>query len=161
MTAATHQATVVEPFRTAAWEAVEPGHVSRRLLQAYLFVLGTVATVFGLQGVLAGVRGVRDSTRGVDFGERGARNVDSELRFFAAWYALAGALLLRAAPRPEAATATVRGTSVALWLAAFGRVLSLRAAGRPHRTYVVLLGIEIVIPLVALPWQARVARALR
>jgi hypothetical protein len=138
--------------------AVASPTVSRRLLQVHLFVLGTVATVFGLQGVLTGVRGVREHRHGVDLRGRGGRNVDSELRFFAAWYALAGALLLRAARRPEAATATVRGTSGALWLAALGRVLSLRAAGRPHRTYLVLLGIEVALPLVTVPWQARVAR---
>ena len=112
-----------------------------------------MAVTFGLQGVLQGGRGVRGAAR-VD------PNVDSELRFFAAWYALAGVLVLRAARGPEAATATVRGVGAALWLAAFGRVLSWRREGRPHRVFVTLLGVELAVPVVLVPWQARLSRPL-
>ncbi len=128
-------------------------------MQAYLRVLASVAVVFGLQGVAKGVAGVRGAAPDLDGTRVGVRSVDSELRFFAAWYALAGVLLFRAAKRPESETVTVRGVSVAVWLAAVGRLLSIRSLGRPHPLFVALLGVELVVPAIALPWQARVARA--
>jgi hypothetical protein len=64
--------------------------MGRTGLQLLLTVLGLVAVAFGLLTVFTGGAGV---LRG---GEVSA-NVDSELRFYAAWYAGAG-LLLQSSP---------------------------------------------------------------
>ncbi len=75
--------------------------MSRRGLQLALTVIGAVAVVFGGLGVARGAAGVLE-------GGKVSANVDSELRFFASWYAVLGALLLRAARRPETDGAIVR-----------------------------------------------------
>ena len=85
--------------------------------------------------------------------------LDSELRFYSVWYALTGAALLRASRRLTSEATTIRAVSVALFLAGCTRVLSLITVGRPHDFTLVLLALELVIPLVLVPWQAAVSRA--
>ena len=123
----------------------------RRGLQAFVGVLGVVALTAGLVGVLFGAALVP--------GEASySPSVDSEMRFFAAWYAVAGVVLLRAAPKIEHHRATLLAVSAALVLAASGRVLSMLTVGTPHTTYIVLTVVEYVVPIIVLPWQRRVAR---
>jgi hypothetical protein len=125
--------------------------VSRRVLQVALSIIGAVATSFGALGVLRGAAGVH---RGGD----ASANVDSELRFFAAWYAVLGGLVLRAARRPETEATAVRACGAGFLLAAVGRLLSIRAVGPPSKVFKVLLGFELAVPAVIVPWQRRVAR---
>ena len=125
--------------------------MSRRGLEVTLTVLGLVATVFGAQGVVTGVGGVRK-------GGRASANVDSELRFFAAWYAVAGLTMLRPARRVESDGATIRVTCAGWLIAACGRLLSARQVGQPDRVFRVLTGAELAIPAIVAPWQAVVAR---
>ena len=124
---------------------------SRRALQVFLAALGAVAVVAGLVGVFTGPSLIRGA---------GAisPSVDSELRFFAAWYVGAGGLLLWTVPRVEREGGLIRGLCAAVLLAALGRVVSLVVAGRPHPLYLVLMAIEFAIPIVVVPWQAAVAR---
>jgi uncharacterized protein DUF4345 len=86
-------------------------------------------------------------------------NVDSEYRFYASWYHVMGLLVLRAARRPESETTIVRACAAGFFIAACGRLLSVRAVGQPHAFQKVLTGIELAIPAIVLPWQAKVARA--
>ena len=123
-----------------------------RGLQAVLAFLGVVAVVMGLVGVLGGGDLI------LDHGEF-SNEIDSELRFFAAWYVAAGVFVLRAARRPAAETATVRILFGALFLAGCSRALSLVTVGTPHPVQVVLMVIELVLPFVVIPWQAALARA--
>jgi hypothetical protein len=124
---------------------------SRSGLVGLLGTLGVVATVEGTRGVVQGARQV------VAGGPVSA-NVDSEYRFYSAWYAVLGVLLLRAAPRPEQEAAVVRAAAGGFLLAACGRLLSIRTAGPPHPLQRGLLGVELVLPAVLVPWQARVSR---
>lgn len=119
-------------------------------LQAVLALLGGVAVTFGLLTVVTGAASV-------PAGGAVTASVDSELRFYAAWYVAAGATLLWAAPNIDRAGTVLRLVCATLWLAAAGRIVSLAAVGRPHGVFVVLLAVEIVIPLVVVPWQAAVA----
>jgi hypothetical protein len=61
-------------------------------------------------------------------------------------------------PRVESAGTTVRAVCAVLLLGALGRILSLVETGPPHPFYLVLLVIELVLPLVLVPWQTSVAR---
>ena len=124
--------------------------MGRRGLQCVLSVLALVAVAFGGLAVLTGTSAIPGATAT-------GPNVDSELRFYAAWYVAAGVALLRVARRPETEGAVLRLVCAALLLGAAGRVLSWIAVGRPSTTFVVLLGIEIVIPLVVVPWHHAVA----
>jgi hypothetical protein len=131
---------------------VAVGTASRRALQVVVAILGTVALVFGLQTVLFGgapILGVGDVPP----------SVDSELRFHAACYAGAGALLLWTVPRIETAGLIIRAVGVVVFIAGAARLLSLLTVGTPHTLYVVLMAIELVIPAVLIPWQTAVARS--
>src|SRR5881394_2409013 len=70
-------------------------------LRLALAGIGAVAATFGTLGVVQGRRGVLN-------GGTVSPNVDSELRFFASWYAVLGFLLLRTVRRPEPETTIVR-----------------------------------------------------
>lgn len=125
--------------------------MSRRPLQILLSVIGAVATGAGGRGVVRGSAEVLG-------GGAGSPSVDSEYRFYAAWYAVFGVLLLGAARRPEESASVVRACGAGFFLAACGRLLSMRALGPPHRSQKVLTAIELVIPAVVVPWQRRLAR---
>jgi hypothetical protein len=75
-------------------------------------------------------------------------SVDSELRFYAGWYVVAGSLMRRAALDPEL-DRSVRPTIEAGWiLAVAGRLLSVRAAGRPHPIFLALTALEVAMAAV-------------
>jgi hypothetical protein len=116
--------------------------------RAVLRVAGAVAALAGTHQVATGIRGVR----GLDPSIRpaGSANLDSELRFYAAWYAAAGAMMLRESARPQPDEATVRLLGAA-WLAgAAGRVASLNRVGRPDGLFLGLLGAECAVAAVLL-----------
>jgi hypothetical protein len=123
----------------------------RRGLQMILALLGAVAVAFGGLTVLAGAGGVLD-------GGPVSASVDSELRFYAAWYLGAGVLMLRSVPRVEVEGSTIRLICVVLLIAAVARVLSIVALGTPHPLFLALMVIEFAIPVVIVPWQAALAR---
>ena len=127
------------------------GQASRRALQAFLVFLGSVALVAGLTTVVLGV----DSIIGA---ESVSATVDSEMRFYAVWYAGAGLFLLRSAPRVESDRTIIRAIAGLIFIAGCARGLSWLVLGRPHTVAVVLMVIELVLPFVILPWQATVAR---
>ncbi len=126
--------------------------MSRRTLQALLRIIGTVATLAGLRGVFQGAGEVPG-------GGLVSANVDSEYRFYASWYPIMGVLLLRAARRPETDTAMIRAGAAGYLLAATARGLSIRSHGLPHRSQRLLMGLELLIPAVLIPWQSKVAAA--
>lgn len=126
--------------------------MNRRAFQLFLTLLGAVALVAGTLGVLVGA----DLVPGV---ERVAPSLDSEMRFFAAWYAAAGVVVLWSVPRVEEAKVVVRVVSAAVFVAGCGRLLSWATVGKPHGFLVVLMVIELALPFVLIPWQASVARA--
>jgi hypothetical protein len=125
---------------------------SRRGLQLVLTAIGAVATVAGSSAV---VQGGANVLHGGDV----SANVDSEFRFYASWYAVLGAMLLKAAHRPESEAPIIRACGAGFFVAACGRVLSMKSRGQPHTLFKILMAIEFVIPAVIIPWQSKVARA--
>jgi hypothetical protein len=121
-------------------------------------VFALVLKSLGVVAALAGARGVVLGAREVAGAESLPAAVDSEYRFYAAWYLVAGMSLLSGSGS-TIARGELRFLSAGLWTAAAGRVLSLRQVGRPGRGQLVLLGVEVALPLVLAGWQARVARA--
>jgi hypothetical protein len=121
--------------------------------------LAGLLTVVGGVATFEGVRGVVQGARQVVAGGPVSANVDSEYRFYSAWYAALGALLLAAARRPEHETRLVRAAAGGFLLAASGRALSARTAGPPHPVQRALMVIELALAAVLAPWQAKVARA--
>jgi hypothetical protein len=113
--------------------------------------MGLVALVAGARGVLLGAREV-PSPGSV------SPSVDSEYRFYASWYPILGVALLRTARGQSVDRVVVPGLCAGLLLAASARALSIRAAGRPHQSQLVLMGLEVAIPALLWPWHRRVTR---
>jgi hypothetical protein len=119
-------------------------------LRAVLYLAGAVATAAGLHTVIAGARSIAG---------QGAANesVESELRFYAAFYVAYGLAALRVAPRADQEGAAVRALAVAMFLGGLARVGGWRAAGPPHPGQRALLAIELAGPPALAVWQARLA----
>jgi hypothetical protein len=117
-------------------------------LRAVVYLTGAVATTAGLHTVLAGARSLP--------AQRLANPVvESELRFYAAFYVAYGLVALRVAPRADRDTPGVRALAGALFLAGLSRIPGWRATGRPHRAQLALLVIELAGPPSIVAWQAR------
>ena len=82
--------------------------------------------------------------------------VESELRFYAAFYVAYGLVALRIAPRADRDASAVRAFAAVLFLAGLARVAGWRAVGKPHKLQLALLAIELAAPPTLVAWQARV-----
>jgi Domain of unknown function (DUF4345) len=126
---------------------------SRRGLQGLLSAIGVVALAAGVRDAVGGTGGVVGEA-----GKVAPANVDSEFRFYAVWYAVLGALVLRAARRPESEGVAVQACGAGFLAAGCTRLLSWRKAGRPHGFIGFLTVLEFLIPVVIVPWQRRLSR---
>jgi hypothetical protein len=119
-------------------------------LRAVFRTGGVVATAAGLHTVIAGARSIA---------RQGTANpsVESELRFYAAFYVAYGVVALHVAPRADRDTAAVRALAGALFLAGLARAGGWLAVGRPHGLQRGLLVIELAAPPLVVAWQERVA----
>lgn len=84
-----------------------------------------------------------------------APSVESELRFYAVWWAAAGLWLWSLAPRVHERPAELRAFCALLLAGGGARLLAWAAEGRPPAGTLALLGVELVLPLVLLVWHAR------
>ena len=107
--------------------------------------------VAGAAGVVLGARTVLDP---------GAftATVDSEMRFFAVWYAAAGVLVFHAARDVGSSTTLIRVVAGAFFVAGLARLLSWATIGRPHWTQLVLMVVELVLPAIIVGWHAAATR---
>ena len=85
-------------------------------------------------------------------------NIDSEFRFFGAWYAIAGVFVLRAIQRDELTPWLIRGVAATLFAAASARVLGWATVGRPTSFQLLLLAIEYTLAVVLVVWQLGLSR---
>lgn len=119
------------------------GAETRAARKRMLRTAGTVALGAAVHQIVTGVGGVRGmDSRHVD---AMPANVDSELRFYAAWYAAAGVLMHQAAMNPRLDRQIAPVLTGAWSLAAFSRLLSMRSVGRPSPLFLVLTGVEIAV----------------
>jgi hypothetical protein len=125
----------------------------RRTLQVVLSTMGIGMLSIGVAGLLFGIAPSVPGPQPV------TASLDSEMRFYSAWYAVGGVFLLRAVPDVSAAAFTVRVIAAGFMMAGCARLLSWAVEGRPHQFQIFLLIVELVIPFVIVPWQAVVARA--
>lgn len=116
------------------------------------YVGGVVATGSGLHTVIAGARSLP---------RQAAANpsIESELRFYAAFYVAYGLAALRVAPRADRDPAAVRALAGALFLAGLARAGAWRTVGKPHKLQLGLLAVELAAPPTIVAWQARLALA--
>jgi hypothetical protein len=123
-------------------------------LRRTLSVVAFVPIVTGLLTVLLGA----DSVIGA---EEASPNLESELRFYSVWWIGAGLFLLWLAPQVEQRTLELRVFCALLFLSGVSRLLAAAATDWPGTGQVVLMVLELVLPVVFVTWQARVARLAR
>jgi hypothetical protein len=82
--------------------------------------------------------------------------MESELRFYAAFYVAYGLAVLRVSPRADRDTQTVQALMSVLFVAGLARALGWLAVGKPHTLQRGLLAIELAAPPLITVWQARV-----
>ena len=104
---------------------------------------GTVALGAAVHQIATGLAGIR----GVERRSANAMppNVDSELRFYAAWYAAAGVLMHQAAADSRLDRQVAPVLTGGWSLAAISRLLSIRSVGRPSVLFLVLTAVEFVV----------------
>jgi hypothetical protein len=115
--------------------------------RATLRTAGTVAIAAGVHQLVTGVAGVHgrevaDATA--------APNLDSEIRFYGGWYAIAGFLMHRLATDAELDLAVGRLVEAGWAAAVAARLLSIRHAGRPAPRFLVLAAAEVGVIAVLL-----------
>ncbi len=113
---------------------------AKALLQALFAVLGVVGIAAGIFAVLTGPDGQFD-------GAPANPSVESEFRFFAAFWAAYGVASLWVAPRIEGEQLAVRALAAFLFAGGVARGIGWIAEGRPDALYVVLMGLELMIPI--------------
>jgi hypothetical protein len=140
------------PEHIAFSEAHSNRSFSKRALRAVFYLGGLVATTAGLHTAIAGAKSVPG---------QGLANaaVESELRFYGAFYFAYGLVLLRAARRADNDPTTVRSLMSTLFVAGLARAGGWVAVGRPHKHQRGLLVIELTAPPLIAAWQARLATA--
>src|SRR5688500_6384430 len=87
-------------------------------------------------------------------------NLESELRFYSVWWIGAGLFLLWLAPRVAERTLEVRVFSALLFFSGVSRLLAALDTDWPSTGQLILMGLELVLPVVFVTWQAVVARGL-
>jgi Domain of unknown function (DUF4345) len=125
-----------------------------RNLRRTLYVLAVIPILTGAWTVVLGA----DSVLGAGDASPG---LESELRFYSVWWIGAGLFLIWLAPRVEERTLEMRVFCALLFLSALSRVFAALATDWPSQGQIVLMGIEFVLSIVFVVWQARVARPLR
>ena len=126
----------------------------RTTLRAGLYAVGAVATLAGLHTAIAGARSLPGE-------ERANPAVESELRYYGAFYAAYGIAVLRVAPRADTEPAAVRALAGSLFLAGVARAGGWLAAGGPHPAQRALLAVELALPPLVLAAQNRIAKPTR
>ncbi len=120
----------------------------QRRLRRLLYLGGIVATSAGLHTLLGGGKSFPP------WRQAGAA-VESELRFYSAFYVAYGLLALRTARRADRDPPTVRALAAALFLAGLGRAGAWLTVGKPHPLQRALLAIELAAPPLVIAEQAR------
>jgi hypothetical protein len=137
-------------------EAATPGSVPPRAtsgLRAAVFAGGVVATAAGLHTAIAGRKSFPGESR------HGSAAVESEIRFYGAFYAAYGLRALRVAPHADRDREGVRKLGATLFAAGLARAYGWRTRGRPHPLQIALLTIELGAPLAAIAHQERLDAA--
>lgn len=114
-------------------------------------MLGVVAICAGMFAVLTGTGGQLD-------GESTNPSVESEFRFFAAFWVAFGVAALRVAPRVDREITASRALAGFLLLGGVARAVGWIAEGQPHALYIVLMCLELVIAVLVLLLLGRVRR---
>lgn len=126
--------------------------MKRRGLQIIVAAVGFILVFrMALPGAILGAEWVAG---GADFNAL----MDSEVRFLSILAGGLGAILFWIIPRIERATALVDIIMAATFVGGLLRVVSYFQVGVPPSKAMIATAIELVVPLLVIPWQRSVAR---
>ena len=111
--------------------------------------------VLAVVPVLAGAGTIIFGSHAIQDGGSPTASVESELRFYGAWWVGAGVFLWWLAPEVAVRRRELRAFCALLLLGALGRVLAIVDAGWPDPFFVVLLAIEVAIAVALLALSGR------
>jgi len=117
--------------------------------------MGRVLRVLAIVPIVAGAGTIVFGSNVIQDGGSPAASVESELRFYSAWWVGAGLFLWWLAPQVAERRRALRVFCAVLLLGAFGRVLAIVDAGWPDPFFVVLLGVEVVVAAALLALSGR------
>lgn len=124
---------------------------NRAVMRVVLRLAATVAAGTGLSVMARGTRAIPGGSAG-DV----PPTVDNVLRFYAAWWVGAGALLWRIAPDTARHDGLLKGALAVNFAGGLVRLLSARQAGQPHRLFQVIAIEELILSPAALYLQHRI-----
>lgn len=125
---------------SASSDAVAPrGEQNTRRLRVLLGLGGVVATSAGLHTVVAGGKSFPPW-------RRASAMVESELRWYSAYYVAFGLLVLRTGTSARPDPRAVHAIAATVLLGALGRAGAWAAVGKPHPFQRALLAVELALP---------------
>jgi hypothetical protein len=119
--------------------------------------MSQVLRALALIPIAAGLASVVFGTEIVRGGGASNPNVESELRYYAAFYVGFGVYLWSIAPDIERRGRELRLAAAVLFCGGLARLVGVLADGWPEADYVVLMVVELVLPLVLVTWQRSIA----
>lgn len=125
--------------------------MSKRLLQITLVILSLLPLTFGLLGIIYG------SER---FGTALNSNLDSQFRFLSTWYLGLTAIVWWMIPNIEKHTTLFRIICTMILIGALSRLLAINHSGMPDNRFVIVLGLELLFPLLMI-WQNVVSKKVK
>ena len=126
----------------------EPQRHGPRHLRRLLYAGGSVATLAGLHTAAVGARSIPGWSSVAE------PAIESEFRFYGTFYAAYGVAVLNVARRPDPGPVAVYALAASLLAAGVARVGAWRAVGKPTRTQIALLAIELTAPPAIVACQA-------
>jgi hypothetical protein len=124
--------------------------MNRSLLQVVLALLSLLPLVVGTFGFIYGAALLAPAA-GV------TPKLDSQYRFVAAWDVGLALIVWWIIPQIERQTTLFRLICMVVFVGGCGRVISWLVVGSPGTVFLVVTGLELLIPLL-IPWQARISR---
>ena len=131
--------------------------MNRRIFQIILGVLSIIPVLSGVSGIVLGVgkffETVPESIKPAIYA-----SMDSQNRYLSAVWLGYAVVIWWIIPNIEKHTQIFRIMMCAVFLGGLARVYSVFAIGEPKPLYFILIGLELTVPIVMVPWQVYVAR---
>jgi hypothetical protein len=121
----------------------------KRALQVIVAILSLLPFTVGILGLIWGVEFYISA-------EAATPNLDSQFRFMSGWDVGLAVIVWWIVPNIERQTVLFRIVCGAVFLGGLGRLAAWYFTGAPGAAIVVVIGVELLIP-VLIPWQAYLA----
>ena len=137
-------------------------NLSRQILKSGLYFIGGAAILIGSAIVVFGIQFVGEFFSAIvnfvyaagPVTDLESPNDDSELRFYAVFFAAFGVLMVQSARHLKKYSARIPFLLALFFAGGLARVISYIAVGPPHALFILLMGIELIAPPVLwLAWR--------